>query len=93
MYVSMYFGGIYAFFGDQATALLYLIMQAPVVVYRLWWSRSITPEMRSTVDWKVYMWMGLLDALYNLLTSSSSPFVNGPVRARRDRQHPKRRIR
>ena len=79
MYVSMYFGGIYAFFQDQVTALLYLIMQAPVVFYRLWWSRSVTKEMRSTVNWKVYFWMGLLDALYNILTASSSPFVNGPV--------------
>jgi hypothetical protein len=79
IYVSMYFGQTYGYWSDQATAVLFIAMQAPVVLYRIYGSKSITKEMRATVHWRVYATMGLLDALYNLLTTMSSPYTSGPV--------------
>lgn len=79
MYVSLYFGPVYAFFQTQSTALLFVLMQAPIVGWRIFRTKTITSEMRATVRWRVYAIMGLFDALYNILTSMASPYTSGPV--------------
>lgn len=82
VYITYDYGETYAFWCTQILAGLTLVMMAPVVLYRLFWSRTITPEMRSTLHWHVYAVMGLLDALYNILTTVASADTTGPVRQR-----------
>jgi len=39
---------------------------------------SAPPRSTSTLSWRVYAFMGLLDGLYNILTTMASPRVSGP---------------
>jgi hypothetical protein len=79
VYCSTYAGQTYAFWLMISTDLMYISYLAPIVAYKLYVSKTITQTMRDTVSWKVYMIMGLLDSLYDIGTSMSSPRVTGPV--------------
>jgi hypothetical protein len=71
IYCSYYAGQTYAYFLMQFTAVVYLLWLLPVVCWRLWVSRTITPEMRAALPTRVYFIMGLQDTLYNLFTTVS----------------------
>jgi hypothetical protein len=71
IYCSYYAGQTYAYFLMQFTAVVYLLWLLPVVCWRLWVWRTITPEMRAALPTRVYFIMGLQDTLYNLFTTVS----------------------
>lgn len=79
IYVSMRFGSVYAYYMDVSTSIIFLVLQSPVVVYRFWVTKSITTEMRNEVKGKTYMMLGFIDAIYNLLTTLSSPHTSSQV--------------
>lgn len=78
IYVSDYFGVPYAFYQNQSTAVIYLLICLPLVAWR--WKRGmIPPEARAALPRRVTLIMGACDAVYNLLTSLASPRMSGPM--------------
>jgi hypothetical protein len=56
--------------------LAFCLVSWPVVWYRMW-SGSITAKMR-TFPTRAFIWIGLLDAMGNLLGTIPAPYVPGP---------------
>ena len=78
IYVSDYFGVMYAFYQNQSTAVIYLVICLPLVGWR--WSQGKIPrESREALPKRVTFIMGACDAFYNLLTSLASPRMSGPM--------------
>lgn len=73
---------IYPYVTYLATIILpiaYLAISTPVVLYRLYVSKVITPEMRQWKFHAVFMIGGAMDTLFNLTSSWPVPYVSGPI--------------
>jgi cytochrome b subunit of formate dehydrogenase len=78
IYCSDYLGQNYAFAFNQLSTFLLLLMQAPYVGVQVWRGQILWSEVRA-VPLVPLLCMGLLDAMYDILSSMGSPYTPGDI--------------
>jgi hypothetical protein len=77
--LSLKMEGYEWFLSQVAMTVAFCLISWPVTWYKMYVSKSITPEIRNGVSMRVYMMIGMLDAMANMLGTIPLPYIPGPV--------------